>query len=50
MPEHFLRREPAPIDPMDDMAAKKLARRYGVSVQAMSFRLANLGIVKPDLG
>lgn len=50
MPEHFLTTEVQSFDPADDAAAKDLAKRYGVSVQAMMIRLSNLGIVKPDLG
>jgi len=50
MPEHFLRAEALSFDLVDDAAAKDLAKRYGVSVQAMMIRLANLGILKSDLG
>lgn len=50
MPEHFLKAEALSFDLVDDAAAKDLAKRYGVSVQAMMIRLANLGILKSDLG
>lgn len=50
MPTHFLTAEALSFDLVDDAAAKDLAKRYGVSVQAMMIRLANLGILKSDLG
>jgi Zn-dependent peptidase ImmA (M78 family) len=48
MPQHFIRRDLADVgemDLVDDDFLNNLARRYGVSTQAMLFRLANLGYV-----
>jgi Zn-dependent peptidase ImmA (M78 family) len=50
MPEAFLRRDVDELrangiaDVMDDGLIQELARRYTVSLQAMTFRLANLGL------
>ena len=48
MPQHLIKRDIADVDEMDlvdDDFLKDLARRYGVSTQAMLFRLANLSYV-----
>jgi len=34
------------VDLADDAAARQLAERLGVSVQAMTYRLLNLGLVR----
>lgn len=49
MPRDFLTEDlqRKPIDVSDDTAVRSLARRYGVSVQALTIRLANLGFVGP---
>lgn len=50
MPEAFLRRDVDKLrangfaDVMDEGLVAELVQRYGVSVQAMTFRLANLGL------
>ena len=49
MPASFLRgdvKEIGVVDLDDERALAKLARRYGVSTQAMTFRLAYLGYVQ----
>lgn len=50
MPKHFIEADLASVDKMDlvgdDVFIEKLARRYGVSSQAMVFRLANLGFIR----
>jgi len=46
MPHHFLEadvNEMGTLDPADERALHELADRYGVSTQAMAFRLAYLG-------
>lgn len=45
MPADFLRRDVREADIADEGALKVIARRYGVSVQAMTYRLANLGVI-----
>lgn len=47
MPKTFLQADlkDKPIDISDDESVRALARRYGVSVQALTIRLANLGFV-----
>ena len=49
MPAAFLRKDLAgrgELDLQDDQFLPSLARRYGVSVQALSYRLQNLGFVE----
>lgn len=49
MPHHFLRRELAEYDGLDlydDNLLPELAARYGVSVQALMFRLQYLGYIE----
>jgi Zn-dependent peptidase ImmA (M78 family) len=43
MPESFLRTDLENVGALDDSAISHLASRYGVSSQALTFRLANLG-------
>ena len=47
MPESMLRAElrNGPVDAFDDAALHQLAGRFGVSVQALSIRLARLGLI-----
>ena len=48
MPADWLRREvprPVDLDLFDDDEVKALAIRYKVSVQAMTYRLTNLGLL-----
>jgi Zn-dependent peptidase ImmA (M78 family) len=47
MPEEFLRRDliTANIDALDENAVKKLAHKYGVSAQALTIRLMQLGLL-----
>jgi len=49
MPQHFLARdveEIGTIDLMDEAVLQELASKYGVSTQAMTFRLAYLGYIQ----
>lgn len=49
MPVHFLKRDVAnigTIDLMDEEVIRELASKYGVSTQAMMFRLSYLGYVQ----
>ena len=48
MPDYFLREdlEGRAIDAMDEAAVKRLARRYGVSQQALTIRLVELGLLR----
>lgn len=49
MPQHFLARdveEIGAIDLMDEEVLQELASKYGVSTQAMAFRLAYLGYIQ----
>jgi len=50
MPESFLANDlkGRRIDSEDDEAVGALAQRYEVSIQAMSFRLSNLGVTAPS--
>lgn len=47
MPEHFLRADlrGGTVDPLDDAAVRALALRYEVSQQALTIRLASLGLI-----
>ncbi len=49
MPAKFLDQElqGKNVDLLDDDSLKRLANKYAVSVQALTFRLANLGYIKP---
>lgn len=47
MPKSFVLQDIVEFLPIDSGSVKKLARRYGVSEQAMTIRLANLGFVSP---
>jgi Zn-dependent peptidase ImmA (M78 family) len=47
MPKTFILRDICDFLPLDAAAIAKLARRYGVSEQAMTIRLVNLGFVSP---
>jgi Zn-dependent peptidase ImmA (M78 family) len=51
MPTSFLVRDvkdlPDGLSLSDDTAIRELSSRYGVSLQALSFRLANLGLIDP---
>ncbi len=51
MPREFLAAEIGVIDLSadDDVAMRNLADRFGVSMQALTFRLANLGLLTPSL-
>jgi Zn-dependent peptidase ImmA (M78 family) len=48
MPAKFVEKDlPEGADLLDESKGlKELARRYGVSVQAMAFRMANLNYIK----
>jgi Zn-dependent peptidase ImmA (M78 family) len=48
MPEEWVCREfeKQPFDLGDDEALSAMCKRFGVSSQAMSFRLVNLGLLK----
>ena len=49
MPARFLQRDLAKVDGLDlndEVVVAELAEKYGVSTQAMTFRLANLGYIK----
>jgi|SRR2546421_4117415 len=48
MPEEWVRREfeKHPFDLGDDKALSAMCKRFGVSSQAMSFRLVNLGLLQ----
>ena len=47
MPEALLREDlkSGSIDALDEVAVRRLARKYGVSAQAVTIRLAELGLV-----
>jgi Zn-dependent peptidase ImmA (M78 family) len=47
IPEKLIRRDLAerPIDALDDVAVRQLAVRYGVSAQALTIRLIELGML-----
>ena len=47
MPEHFVREDldGSPVDAHDESAIRRLARRYGVSQQALTIRLMELGLL-----
>jgi Zn-dependent peptidase ImmA (M78 family) len=49
MPATFIRRDlqGRDLDLEDDGQLRELATRYGVSLQAMTFRLTNLGLISP---
>ncbi|MFO0806450.1 MAG: ImmA/IrrE family metallo-endopeptidase [Gemmataceae bacterium] len=46
MPTAFLLKDADRVDLEDEKAVEELSRSYGVSTQAMSFRLTNLGLIK----
>jgi Zn-dependent peptidase ImmA (M78 family) len=50
MPTSFLKRDVKELEDglslSDDTAIRELANKYGVSLQAFSFRLANLGLIE----
>ena len=47
MPARFLEKDVAAkgIDLLDDTAVNELANKYGVSAQALTFRLMNIGLI-----
>jgi Zn-dependent peptidase ImmA (M78 family) len=47
MPEALLRGDlkPGSIDALDEVAVRRLARKYGVSAQAVTIRLSELGLI-----
>jgi Zn-dependent peptidase ImmA (M78 family) len=47
MPFEFLKKDLDALDRMDRRTVALLASRYGVSAEAMKFRLTNLGILPP---
>jgi len=50
MPVRFLEKDMVnrDIDLFNDDAVRELAERYGVSAQALTFRLVNLGYLNPN--
>ena len=52
MPEEFIKRDFAgkKIDAQDEAAVRQLAHRYKVSVQALTIRLVDLGMLSGTLG